>query len=333
MAAIQCNNLVKVFRSYKKKDGLAGSLKSLLNRQYVDNVAVHQFSLAIDRGEIVALLGPNGSGKTTLMKMFTGIIVPSSGQLSICGHTPFYREKEFRKKISLVMGQKSQLWWDIPAMDSFRLLQRYYEIDTQAFKRRMDELTECLKVKNLLHIHVRKLSLGERMKLELMASLLHRPEIIFLDEPTIGLDLMAQENIREFVKQYHRQHRCTILLTSHYMADVEAMCNRLIFMFNGEKYFDGKLSQFANILGQKKGVNFHFETAPNRDDPIWQDYRPIWNEQGTQVKLHLESQQLREVSQKVLANYPVINFSTEKVAIEKVLRKLIENPEILQNDQ
>ena len=328
---IQCSSLGKVFKSYKKEEGLMGSFKSLIKRKYISNVAVYQFQLAINSGEIVALLGPNGSGKTTLMKMFTGIIVPSSGQLTVCGHTPFHREKEFRKKIALVMGQKSQLWWDIPAMDSFRLLQRYYEIERTSFKRRMDELTEYLKVGNLLHVHVRKLSLGERMKLELMASLLHEPEVIFLDEPTIGLDLMAQENIREFIKKYHREHQCTIVLTSHYMADVEAMCKRLIFMFNGEKYFDGKLSQFANILGQKKIVNFRFQTPQNRDDPIWQGYQPVWNERATQVKLHLESQQLRKVSQEILANYPVEDLFTEKVAIERVLRKLIENPKILKD--
>ena len=308
-----------------------GSLKSLISRHYIDNMAVHEFSLSVSPGEIVALLGPNGSGKTTLMKMFTGIIVPSLGELQVCGHIPSNREKAFRKKIALVMGQKSQLWWDIPAMDSFQLLQRYYEIDSKQFKQRMDELTSYLRVENLLHIHVRKLSLGERMKLELMASLLHRPEIIFLDEPTIGLDLMAQENIREFIKKYHQEHQCTIFLTSHYMTDVEALCKRLVFMFNGEKYFDGKITQFTNILGQKKSVNFHFESAQNPQDSFWQDHQPAWNEQRTQVKLQLESSQLRTFSQEILTNYPVCDFFTEKTPIEKVLRKLIENPEIIKN--
>ena len=328
---IECHELSKVFKSYKKQPGFMGSMKSLVSRLYIDNMAVHKFSLSVAPGEIVALLGPNGSGKTTLMKMFTGIIVPSSGQLQVCGHIPSNREKIFRKKIALVMGQKSQLWWDIPAMDSFQLLQRYYEIDSRQFKERMDELTDYLRVKDLLHIHVRKLSLGERMKLELMASLLHRPEIIFLDEPTIGLDLMAQENIREFIKKYHQEHRCTILLTSHYMADVEALCKRLVFMFNGEKYFDDEINQFANILGQKKTVNFHFESSQNPHDSFWQNHQAIWNEEKNQVKLQLESQELRTFSQEILANYPVCNFFTEKTPIERVLRKLIENPEIIKN--
>ena len=330
---IHCSSISKQFKSYRKKEGLIGSLTSLVNRQYTINVAVQEFSISIKPGEIVALLGPNGSGKTTLMKMLTGIIVPSSGQLEVCGHTPFHREKVFRKKIALVMGQKSQLWWDIPAMDSFRLLQRYYEIPDAPFKQRMDELTEFLQVQKVLHIHIRKLSLGERMKMELMASLLHQPDIIFLDEPTIGLDLMAQENIRAFIKKYHKEHHCTILLTSHYMADVEALCKRLIFMFNGEKFFDGKLSQFANILGEKKFVNFLFKEPQNKEHSFWQDYKTTWNEEGTQVKLQLDSNQLREVSQKILTNYPVSDFFTENIAIERVLRKLIENPEILQSEK
>ena len=265
-----------------------------------------------------------------MMKMLTGIIVPTSGRVEVCGHVPFDREKVFRKKIALVMGQKSQLWWDIPAMDSFRLLQRYYEIEPTAFKRRMDELVEYLRVGDLLHIHVRKLSLGERMKMELMASLLHRPEIIFLDEPTIGLDLLAQQNIREFVQQYHREHGCTILLTSHYMADVEALCERLVFMFNGEKYFDGALSKFAGILGDTKSVHFRFQAPQDKADPLWSNHRPAWNEEGTGVELQLEARDLREVSQKVLAHYPVVDFFTDKIAVEKVLKKIIENPEILQ---
>ena len=330
MAIVNCNRLEKKFKTYKKDIGLKNSIKSLFKRDYKVNVAVHNFDLKINRGEIMALLGPNGSGKTTLMKMFTGLIVPSAGDVTICGHTPHQREKAFRKKIALVMGQKSQLWWDIPAMDSFRLLQQYYEIKPQAFKKRMDELVEYLEVKDLLHIHVRKLSLGERMKLELMASLLHEPEIIFLDEPTIGLDLVAQENIREFIKNYHRERHCTIILTSHYMADVEALCERLVLVFNGEKYFDGKLEQFTGLLEQKKYVNFTFDSPRDKNDPFWRNYSPIWNEHATQVKISLEYEQLCSTSQKILADYPVRDFFTEKVDVENVLRKIILDPKILQ---
>ena len=333
---IQCDNLMKVFKSYQKPPGLMGSLKSLVSREVIENVAVHDFSVSVAPGEIVALLGPNGSGKTTLMKMFTGIIARSSGELLVCGHNPEDRQKAFRKKIALVMGQKCQLWWDIPAMDSFRLIQRYYEIETLSFKRRMEELVEYLNVKDILHIHVRKLSLGERMKLELMASLLHEPEIIFLDEPTIGLDLLAQEKIRDFIKQYHKEHRCTIILTSHYMADVEALCKRLVLMFNGEKYFDGPLSEFARVLHKKKNVHFQFDCPQlpqDRNDAFWNLYRPIWNDKCTQVEVMLEAKELREVSRHVLSEYPISDFSTEKVSIEQVLKEIIKTPSLLRNEK
>ena len=214
--------------------------------------AVKPFNLNIGQGEIIGLLGPNGAGKTTLMKMFTGIIVPSQGELKVLGHTPSERLSLLEKKIALVMGQKSQLWWDIPAMDSFLLLQRFYEIEEPQFQNRIKMMSELLDVVDLLHIHVRKLSLGERMKMELMASLIHSPEIIFLDEPTIGLDLISQENIRNFIKDYHQKNKCTIIVTSHYMADVQALCDRLVLIFDGEKTFDGHFPSLKQFLGKKK---------------------------------------------------------------------------------
>jgi len=229
---IQIQALKKEFRTYRKPPGVWGSLSSLFFRKYEFNKAVDDFDLQVEPGEIVGLLGPNGAGKTTLMKMFSGIIVPSSGQVRVLGFEPWKRDRTFRQKIALVMGQKAQLDWDIPAMDSLLLLQRYYEISEGDFSKRLGNLSEILGVSQLLHIHVRKLSLGERMKMELMASLLHRPEIIFLDEPTIGLDLIAQKSIRKFLLEYHQLHKTTIILTSHYMADVEALCPRIVLIFD-----------------------------------------------------------------------------------------------------
>src|SRR5690606_35893830 len=202
--------------------------------------------------------GPNGAGKTTLMKMFTGIVVPSHGELQVLGYRPFDREKDFRKRIALVMGQKSQLWWDIPAMDSLLLIKAYYEIPNDAFNERVEEMASLLGVKELLHVHVRKLSLGERMKLELMASLMHRPDILFLDEPTIGLDLVAQDAIRSFIKSYHERYKPTVILTSHYMQDVQALCSRLVLIMDGKKTFDGAIKDFEKILGSDKTVTFTF---------------------------------------------------------------------------
>jgi ABC-2 type transport system ATP-binding protein len=326
---IIANNLTKSFKSYKKQPGFVGSVKSMFSRDYTIKTAVKSFNMEIPKGEIIGLLGPNGAGKTTLMKMFTGIIVPSDGELSIAGHSPSQREKEFRKKIALVMGQKSQLWWDIPAMDSFLLLQKYYELSESQFKSRIDQMTELLGVGDLLHVHIRKLSLGERMKMELMASLLHNPEVIFLDEPTIGLDLVAQENIRNFIKDYHAKNNCTIVLTSHYMADVQELCSRLVLILAGEKAYDGPITEFETILGHEKIASFQFGDQINTSDELWQNYSAEWSENNTKVELKIPEAELRQAALKILSDYPVTEFQTEKMPIERVMKTLMENPKIL----
>jgi len=326
---IESQGLSKTFQSYIKEPGFTGSLKAIFSRNYIYKDAVKDFNLSSNKGEIIGLLGPNGAGKTTLMKMFTGIIVPSRGDLTVLGYRPWERSKEFRKKIALVMGQKSQLWWDIPAMDSFLLLQKYYEIPDDKFKKRVKEMSEILQVEPLLKVHVRKLSLGERMKMELMASLLHNPEVIFLDEPTIGLDLVAQENIREFISEYHRNHNVTIYLTSHYMADVQALCKRLVLIFKGEKRYDGPIGDFENILGKHKIVSFYFSEAQNPNDPIFMKFDPKWNDYMDQVELKIPEENLRETAQNILAHKPVIDFHTEKMPIERVMKALMANPDLL----
>ena len=320
--------LNKNFKIYKKPPGFVPSLKSLFFRKYQEKQAVNSFDLHIPKGKIVGLLGPNGAGKTTLMKMFTGIIIPSSGSLKVLGYTPSKRERAFRKKIALVMGHKSQLWWDLPAMDSFNLLKRYYEISEKDFKQRVNELSELLNVKHILNVHVRRLSLGERMKVELMSSLLHSPEVIFLDEPTIGLDLIAQNNIRNFLKQYHKKTGTTILITSHYMADIDALCSELILIINGVKRFDGSINQFENLLGSEKIVNFTFSKPIELENGVWHQFKANWNHDKTQVELSIPEKQMREVSQKILSEYPVCDFNTDKMPIERVMKALLENPEL-----
>ncbi|MFZ9002356.1 MAG: ABC transporter ATP-binding protein [Bacteriovoracaceae bacterium] len=326
---IKTKSLTKNFVSYKKEPGLRGSIKNIFKRDYITKSAVDCFDLEIKKGEIVALLGPNGAGKTTLMKMFTGIIVPSSGEVEIMGHEPYKRNKEFRKKIALVMGQKSQLWWDIPAMDSLLLLQKYYEIPKDDFDEKVKTMASLLDVEDLLHIHVRKLSLGERMKMELMASLIHSPDVIFLDEPTIGLDLIAQESIRSFIRAYHKNHDTTIIITSHYMADVQALCERIVLIINGKKGYDGTLKSFENILGNEKVVTFVYDTPQNPDDPIWQGLDAKWDHGLHQVELRLPDAKLREMASQILTQSPVIDFHTEKLPIERVMKVLMENPKIL----
>ena len=326
---LRAKGLSKKFISYKKEAGLIGSLRSLIKREYEEKIAVDSFSLQIDRGEIVGLLGPNGAGKTTLMKMFTGIIVPSAGSLTILGHTPADRNKDFRKNIALVMGQKFQLWWDIPAMDSFELLQRYYEISRSDFKARISTMAQILEVENLLQVHVRKLSLGERMKMELMASLLHNPQIIFLDEPTIGLDLVAQEKIREFVREYQKKTDCVIILTSHYMADVEELCKRLVLIFDGKNRYDGPTHDFYRILGDEQSVNFRFSKEISSTDNLFDGLGAKWNNERTSVELLIPRETLRERTIKIMQELPVVEFNTEKMPIEKVMKTLMKNPELL----
>jgi ABC-2 type transport system ATP-binding protein len=328
---IHAKNLSKKFVSTKKKPGFLGAMESLVYREKVEKFAVSDFSLDIAPGEVIGLLGPNGAGKTTLMKMFTGIIVPSSGELEILGMRPSERAIEFRKNIALVMGQKSQLWWDIPAMDSFLLLQKYYEIPPEQFRSRVDTMANLLGVKDLLHIHVRRLSLGERMKMELMASLLHSPKVIFLDEPTIGLDLVAQENIRQFILDYHQEHKTTLILTSHYMADVQALCKRLVLIFDGKKAYDGPIKSFERILGNEKSVSFVFSSPI--EQTLWSQYSPKWSEDKTQVELLVPEHELKELALNVLSNHPVTEFNTEKMPIEKVMKTLMNNPEILRTLQ
>ncbi len=326
--ALVSHKLSKNFVSYKKPPGLVASLRSLFVREALVKSAVDSFDVEIPKGQIVGLLGPNGAGKTTLMKMWTGIIVPTSGHVEVLGHQPYQRSEQYRRKISLVMGQKSQLWWDIPAMDSFELLQRYYEVPSAKFKDRIAELSELLAVKDLLHVHVRKLSLGERMKLELMASLLHEPEILFLDEPTIGLDIVAQQKIREFIRKYHDQRQLTILLTSHYMADVEALCERLVLILAGKKRFDGTVEQFQGLLGKKRFVKFRF-SEPLPENIQFSDYDPQWGPERRTVDLRIDEADLRTVAGQILKDYPVMDFQTEPMPIERVMHRLLEDPQLL----
>lgn len=328
---ISCKSLSKNFQIHIKRPGISGALRAFVTREYRDVSAVKSFDLDIPSGEIVGFLGPNGAGKTTLIKMLTGIIVPSSGSAIVLGYEPFARAVEFRKQIALVMGQKSQLWWDIPAYDSFLLLKSYYEISTSDFNQRLNELTELLNVQHLLQTHVRRLSLGERMKMELIACLLHQPKVIFLDEPTIGLDLVAQTAIRDFITRYHALYGCTVVLTSHYMADVEALCSRIVLILDGAKRFDGSIESFEGLLGNEKYISLTFDKEARDSNPIWEELRAEWNEQGTRVDLRIPETRLPELLGTLLQNYPVSDINTEKLPIEKVMRTLLDKPEMLKS--
>src|SRR3954467_1538190 len=239
MPAIEVNGLTKAFRTYKKLPGFGGAIRGLFHRQYETTVAVKDVSFKIEPGELVGFLGPNGAGKTTTLKMLSGLLYPTSGSARVLGYTPWKREDGYRRQFALLLGQKNQLWWDLPARESLELNAKIYGIPRPTLERTVAELTELLQVKEKLSVMVRELSLGERMKMELIAALLHQPKALFLDEPTIGLDVISQKTVREFLREYNARRRTTILLTSHYMADIQALCKRVIIIDHGKIFFDG----------------------------------------------------------------------------------------------
>lgn len=321
---IECEKLSRDFKIYTKKEGFSGTLQSFFKRTYYINPAVKDFDLKLDGQGLVGLLGPNGSGKTTLMKMFTGIIVPSRGTVKVLGEIPSKRRNDFKKNISLVMGQKSQLWWDIPVMDSLLLFQKYYEIEEKKFKKRVHDLGERLNTKNLFHVPVRKLSLGERMKMELMACLLHEPKVIFLDEPTIGLDISAQKNVRQFLKDYYEEKKPLILLTSHYMADVEALCEKIVLLLKGEKQFEGSIEDFKKRFRNEKTIVFHFEKKIVDFPQEWEKlFYCDWSQDKTQLKIRVPEKELKKVTIEILSQFSVSDFHTEKVGVEEVMDEIL----------
>ena len=323
---IQCKKLSRDFKIYTKRQGFKGTLRSFVKRDHYINSAVKDFDLELNDPGLVGLLGPNGSGKTTLMKMFTGIIIPSRGELKVLNEIPGHRKRIFRKNISLVMGQKSQLWWDIPVMDSFLLFQKYYEIEEKTFKQRVSELGERLNTKKLFHVPVRKLSLGERMKMELMACLLHEPKVIFLDEPTIGLDIVAQKNVRAFLKDYYQEKKPLIVLTSHYMADVEALCEKIILILEGEKKFEGSINDFKSRFRKEKTVVFNFEEEVKNFPKEWEKkFYCEWNQDRSQLKIRSPEKDIKKIVIQILSQFSVSDFHTEKVGIEEIMDEILSN--------
>src|SRR3974390_1267103 len=250
--AIEVTGLTKAFRTYKKQPGFSGALKGLFRRTYEQTIAVKDVSFAIQPGELVGFLGPNGAGKTTTLKMLSGLLYPTSGSARVLGYTPWERDDGYRRQFALLLGQKNQLWWDLPARESLELNAKIYGISDAALERTLGEMTELLAVRDKLNVAVRELSLGERMKLELIASLLHQPKVLFLDEPTIGLDVVSQKTVREFLREYNAKQKTTMLLTSHYMGDIQELCERVIIIDHGTIFFDGLLSKVVDRFADSK---------------------------------------------------------------------------------
>ncbi|GAK53312.1 ABC transporter related protein [Candidatus Moduliflexus flocculans] len=312
---IQVKNLSKSFEYYKKELGLKNSLKNLFFRQTLTKEAVRGISFDVEEGEMVGFLGPNGAGKTTTLKMLSGILHPTSGQANILGFTPWERKKAFKMQFAIVMGQKNQLWWDLPANESLYLNKCIYEIDDRVYQSTLAELTELLDVKELLSVQVRRLSLGERMKMELIAALIHKPKLIFLDEPTIGLDIVSQKRIREFFKYYNQQKKATVILTSHYMADVEDLCKRTIIINQGRTVFDGDLNRVNELFAQSKIVKLQLSSPVER--AALAAFGEVKEHSDVEAMLEVPRVELKARSKAMLDQLPIVDFTIEDIPIEE----------------
>jgi ABC-2 type transport system ATP-binding protein len=327
MAIIELRQLAKSFRVYQKSEGLLASVRGLFRRRYREIQAVGGIDLDVEQGEFVAFLGPNGAGKTTTLKLLSGVIYPTGGTAQVMGFVPWRRDNAYRRRFALVMGQKNQLWWDLPAQESFRLHQQIYRIAPDAFQQRLDELTSLLDVGRLLKQPVRELSLGERMRMELIAALLHSPEVLFLDEPTIGLDVVAQRNIQQFLKYYQQQRRITILLTSHYMKDVAALCQRVVIIVQGAIRYDGSLSGILDRFSGHKVVTL--QLADDGDANGFARFGQVLEVQPPRVKLRIARKDVTEVLAAILAQHAIEDVAVEDPPLEEVIAKVFSEASLL----
>ena len=319
---IHLAHLKKYFKVYKKEPGLKGSLTSLWKRRYEEVKAVDDISFDIDQGEIVGFIGQNGAGKTTTLKVLSGLLYPTEGEVSVLGHNPWDRKPEFQKQFALVMGQKNQLWWDLPAMESFLLNKAIYEVPDEQYKKTMKKLMELLEVESIVNIQVRKLSLGQRMKCELIAALLHNPKVLFLDEPTIGLDVVMQKVLRDFIKSYNQEFGATIILTSHYMDDVKELCKRAIVIDQGHKIFDGELQRIIDRYARNKILSLVFSSEVTRDKLV--KFGEVKDVTDFSATILVPRAQAPAIAGKILTEFPVADLNIEEPSIEAIIRELFQ---------
>jgi len=316
---IEVKNLRKNFKVYKKETGVKGSFKNLFKRETFLKGAVNNISFDIKKGEFVGFIGPNGAGKTTTLKMLSGILYPTSGEAKCLGFTPWERKKDYQKQFGIVMGQKNQLWWDLPPLESYELTKEIYEISDQDFKKRLEELTALLDVKDVLKIQTRRLSLGQKMKCELINSLLHEPKVLFLDEPTIGLDVTSQGKIREFLREYNKIHKTTIILTSHYMRDIQRLCDRVIIIDSGKLIFDGPLKDLTKKYADKKRVEITFDDGIRHSKEEFLKFGKVIQEEESKIILEIGKGKLPESIANITSKYPINDLLISEVDIEEVI--------------
>ena len=325
---IHCENLSKTYTVHKKEPGLKGSVRSLFKREKIEKKAVRGVSFHVGEGEILGLVGANGAGKTTLVKMLAGIIHPTSGTADVLGYKPWERDNRLRQQIALIMGQKASLWWDLPAADCFLLLKEIYRIEDADYQARLEELTEMLEVKDQLNIQIRRLSLGERMKMELIAALLHEPRVVFLDEPTIGLDLSAQRAIRDFLLTYRQKHRPAMILTSHYMEDIERLCERIVIVREGELIYDGGLKEVVEKHARHRIVTARLrEGSGTVSIGDWPGPGTVLDANNEAIRVRVERAETAAASSQLLGQFEVADLAIEEPEIGTVIENIMRGRE------
>jgi len=318
--AILTRGLRKVYRVFRKEPGLGGAIRGLFHRRYDEVVAVEGVSLEIGHGELVGFLGPNGAGKTTTLKMLSGLLHPSGGTAHVLGHVPWEREIVFRRQISLLLGQKNQLLWDLPARESFELNRAIYGIEPSTAQRTIDHLSALLEVRNLLDKPVRELSLGERMKMELIAALLHKPKILFLDEPTLGLDVVSQHRVRDFLRHLVAEEKITTILTSHYLQDIEALCRRVVIIDHGRIIHDGSWEQIVRSFSDRKEIVLRFaETPPDLRGDEWGE---VVSRDAATLRLRVTPSRATEISRRAIDLPGLEDIRIEAMPVEEVIRRV-----------
>jgi ABC-2 type transport system ATP-binding protein len=324
MPAIDVQGLTKTFRTYKKEPGLGGAFRGLFKRTYDSVNAVDNVSFRIEEGEFVGFLGPNGAGKTTTLKMLSGLLHPSGGQARVLGCIPWERKDEYRRQFALLLGQKNQLWWDLPARDSLELNARIYGLPQDQFRRTVDELSSMLSIGDKLSTAVRELSLGERMKCELIASLLHQPRVLFLDEPTIGLDVVSQRVVRDFLREHNQKRKTTIILTSHYMADIQELCERVIIIDHGKLFFDGRLNDILDRFADFKLVTVQFQPATGQPTIDPARYGEVVESTPGSLRLKVKRDRVISACKALLDELPILDIDIQEVPVEDIIRQLFQ---------
>ena len=327
---IETRGLTRAYQTYKKQEGVLNSLKGFFNREYLEKIALQPTDLSIDGGQIIGLVGGNGAGKTTLLKLLSGLVTPTGGEARVLGFDPAKRQADYLRQVSILLGQKNQLWWDLPPADSFELLARIYDIEAAEAKKRVAHLADVLSCAEMLHVQLRRLSLGERMKMEIIGSLLLRPRVLFLDEPTIGLDIVAQTAIREFLADYVEREKPTVILTSHYMDDISRLADRLLLISKGHIVYDGSVDGFMGTVEPMQKLSLTISQGPATQVEIAPG--ALLSPDALTFEAELPQRQIAPAIQRIMSHATVQDLKIEEADFEDVIRKFLEKDDRVRKD-